>query len=322
MVGRRRPVWTAPGERPATCVQNGAGRLIHHLSSPPAFTPGTGLTASIPFATRVPSSGTPSTPAPFHMDRTTHSSRRRPLALLAAVAGALAFAAPAAAAPAVATDTAMNTAESIARAQWGMDPCGGQVTVVWTVLAPQVNATSTWSNPIGGYADPAQNSGCKIEYNDLASWDWPKLCTVVVHEMGHLSGHDHSPDPNDVMSAYYTRPLAACDTPGPGLPPASAPAASTSDASSSAPAAPASSSTRSTAHKTHTTKTKHAKANKAKAKKARAKAKAKRARAKRARARKAREARARARSRAAAHDASAHRAAPISARAAIVTRVA
>jgi hypothetical protein len=261
------------------------------------------------------------------MDRTTHSSRRRPLALLAAVAGALAFAAPAAAAPALATDTAMNTAENIARAQWGMDPCGGQVTVVWTILAPQVNATSTWSNPIGGYADPAQNSGCKIEYNELASWDWPKLCTVVVHEMGHLSGHDHSPDPNDVMSAYYTRPLAACDTPGPGLPPAPAPAAATSGASSSAPAAPASSSTRSATPKTktHKAKTKQAKAKKAKAKKARAKAKravARRARAKRARARKAREARARARSRNAAHDASAHRAAPIGARAAVVTRVA
>ena len=126
------------------------------------------------------------------MDRTTLSIRRRAVALLAGLAGALAFAAPAAAAPAVATDTAMATAADLARAQWGMDPCGGQVTVLWTILAPQVNATSTWSNPIGGYADPAENSGCKIEYNELAQWDWPKLCTVVVHEMGHLSGHDHS----------------------------------------------------------------------------------------------------------------------------------
>lgn len=30
-------------------------------------------------------------------------------------------------------------------------------------------------------------------------WRWSRLCTVMVHEYGHLAGHDHSKDPFNVM---------------------------------------------------------------------------------------------------------------------------
>jgi hypothetical protein len=59
-------------------------------------------------------------------------------------------------------------------------------------------------------ADPSTYSDCSISYNLDVDWDWPKLCTVVEHEMGHLSGHDHVNDPHDVMSPYYVYPSPEC----------------------------------------------------------------------------------------------------------------
>lgn len=37
--------------------------------------------------------------------------------------------------------------------------------------------------------------------SDWPSWPWLLLCTEVVHEVGHLAGFAHSPDPADVMYA-------------------------------------------------------------------------------------------------------------------------
>ena len=299
-----------PPRAPAsTCVQIGPRALIDHPSKPPVFTPGSGPTPPILSPTRMPRTASLATPPP--MDRTKLFSRRRPVALLAAAAaGALAFAAPAVAAPAVATDTAMGTAADIARAQWGMDPCGGQVTVIWTILAPQVNATSTWSNPIGGYADPAENSSCKIEYNS---------CPVGLAQALHRRRPRDGPPLRARSQRRSQRRDGGVLHPAAGRLrhawPGSAPGAPTSLA---VPAAPASSSTKTSTSKAAKAKT--PKVTKAKVKKAKTKkAKAKRARAL-AKAKKARAARARARARAKA--AAAHRAAPYAARAAIVTHVA
>lgn len=115
----------------------------------------------------------------------------------------------------------MLAAQSIARDTWGTDACGGQVTVTWDVLAPNYNAQSTWTNPFDSYADPLANYGCTIELNTSMTFDWPKFCTVVVHEYGHLDGQQHSPDPRSVMAAIYGGPLAACAAmPEPGAVPA------------------------------------------------------------------------------------------------------
>jgi hypothetical protein len=61
--------------------------------------------------------------------------------------------------------------------------------------------------------DPSTYSDCSITYNLDVDWDWPKLCTVVEHELGHLSGHDHVNDPHDVMSPYYVFPAPECALP-------------------------------------------------------------------------------------------------------------
>jgi hypothetical protein len=104
----------------------------------------------------------------------------------------------------------MQVAQNIAREHWGVDPCGGQVQVTWTVEAPRINARSYWSNPTSAYGAPALNTACRIEFNAAAPYDWDMFCTVVVHEYGHLAGHQHAPDGPDVMSPIYRQPLAAC----------------------------------------------------------------------------------------------------------------
>jgi hypothetical protein len=110
--------------------------------------------------------------------------------------------------PVPAADSLMATAHTLAVAHWGMDPCGGQVSVTWAHMGAGINARSQWMST--NVADPSTYSDCSISYNLDVDWDWPKLCTVVEHEMGHLSGHDHVNDPHDVMSPYYVYPSPEC----------------------------------------------------------------------------------------------------------------
>jgi hypothetical protein len=71
-----------------------------------------------------------------------------------------------------------------------------------------INARSQWmSTDIHNAATYTQ---CSITYNLDVDWDWPKLCTVIEHELGHLAGHEHVDDPHDVMSPYYVYPSPEC----------------------------------------------------------------------------------------------------------------
>lgn len=138
--------------------------------------------------------------------------------------------------PVPAADALMTTAHSLAVARWGMDPCGGQVTVSWAHMGAGINARSQWMST--DVRDASTYSDCAISYNLDVDWDWPKLCTVVEHELGHLSGHDHVNDPHDVMSPYYVFPSPECaagqqaQAPTPTPAPAPAPRKTTSPASS------------------------------------------------------------------------------------------
>jgi hypothetical protein len=181
--------------------------------------------------------------------------------------------------PVPAADSLMSTAHQLAVNRWGMDPCGGQVTVTWAHMGAGINAQSRWMST--DVHDPSTYSSCSISYNLDVDWDWPKLCTVVEHELGHLSGHDHVNDPHDVMSPYYVYPTPECAA-GTALTPA--------------PPTPAPvTTTVATSTKKSSKKAKQSAAAKARAAKARAaKARAAKARAAKARAAKARAAKARA----------------------------
>jgi hypothetical protein len=132
--------------------------------------------------------------------------------------------------PVPASDALTTTAHALAVAHWGVDPCAGQVTVTWAHMGAGINARSTWMSY--DIHNPATYSQCAISYNLDVDWDWPKLCTVIEHELGHLAGHDHVDDPHDVMSPYYVYPTPECAA---GGAPAAAPAPATT---AQAPAVP------------------------------------------------------------------------------------
>jgi hypothetical protein len=135
--------------------------------------------------------------------------------------------------PVPASDALTTAAHALAVAHWGVDPCAGQVTVTWAHMGAGINARSTWMSY--DIHNPATYSQCAISYNLDADWDWPKLCTVIEHELGHLAGHDHVNDPHDVMSPYYVYPTPECAA---GAAPAAAPApVTTAEAPAVAPAA-------------------------------------------------------------------------------------
>jgi hypothetical protein len=125
--------------------------------------------------------------------------------------------------PVPASDALTSTAHGLAVARWGVDPCGGQVAVTWAHMGAGINARSQWMSV--DVHNPATYTQCSITYNLDVDWDWPKLCTVIEHELGHLAGHDHVDDPHDVMSPYYVFPSAECAAGQPGAQPAPAQAA-------------------------------------------------------------------------------------------------
>jgi hypothetical protein len=144
-------------------------------------------------------------------------SRRAAAALLAIVALVLIRAATAPAAGEAPEarwpvgGAALATAADLAAAHWGATPCRGHVTVAWVALAPGVNSSADWSyEGTDPYGTPKRNTGCTIRLSTAAEWDWRKLCTIVVHEVGHLDGHDHVADPHDVMAAQYLEPVEEC----------------------------------------------------------------------------------------------------------------
>lgn len=118
-------------------------------------------------------------------------------------------------------------ARSIAVAYWGVTPCDGDIAVKWAALPTGVNALSTWWNQVAAYGNATGNRQCLVTLNPAESFDWPMLCTVLVHEYGHLSGHQHSTDPADVMYPTYSDPIAQCSESADPNPQAPAPASST-----------------------------------------------------------------------------------------------
>jgi hypothetical protein len=93
---------------------------------------------------------------------------------------------------------------------WRVDPCQGEIELRWLADAPHVNATAAWKNAYSPYGNPEANHTCRITLNHEAEFTAPKLCSVIVHEYGHLAGHMHSDDPRDVMAPAFRHAFEPC----------------------------------------------------------------------------------------------------------------
>src|SRR5688500_5463339 len=88
---------------------------------------------------------------------------------------------------------AMEAARSIGVAHGGATPCGGSYVLTWTPLDIGTNATAAWRHPTDAWNNAGANFDCRIDLNPQADYDFPKLCTVLTHEVGHLLGRQHDP---------------------------------------------------------------------------------------------------------------------------------
>lgn len=93
----------------------------------------------------------------------------------------------------------LTHSEHVARAIWG-NVCAGDVTVSYGALSDseEMGEADYWIQPDGTY------TGCQVTISPR-SMSNAMLCTVVVHEYGHLAGHEHSSDPDSIMYPIVSR---------------------------------------------------------------------------------------------------------------------
>jgi hypothetical protein len=105
----------------------------------------------------------------------------------------------------------MARAMQIATDFWKAQPCGGQVALRWDSLAAGTRAEAVWQNFEHAWTNPGGNFDCAIVFNRAMPFEWPDLCTTVIHEVGHLLGHQHSDHhEHEVMAEHAIEPLPVC----------------------------------------------------------------------------------------------------------------
>lgn len=132
--------------------------------------------------------------------------------VLATALAVLCLAAPAYAAP-HRTQRSLEVAESV----WGDAPCA-PVTVKRTLNMNDLSAGWAFNTSLDTTAARAAGTVCEIVVNlrpEYRHWfsQYRHLCTLVVHERGHIQGRAHSANPEQVMNSSYpfTHVYPACE---------------------------------------------------------------------------------------------------------------
>jgi hypothetical protein len=108
-----------------------------------------------------------------------------------AAAGALALLAFACPTASATTESRVQDLLPVARAHWPDSPCAGR-----EVVAVTRGLRTVQGDPAMGMAWVG-DGGCRVEIRSgLTDYE---LCTVLVHELGHLAGQAHSDDPASPM---------------------------------------------------------------------------------------------------------------------------
>lgn len=131
---------------------------------------------------------------------------RKPLPKRVLIAVAVAVAAVAFPSSAAGRPSGLSIALKKAYQLWHVAPCGGHYRVLFS-LRPgndQNAGYAKFNTPAGPEqytTDPSTWTGCALVLN-AAEWtpdqvymNWSTLCTIVMHEWGHLIGHVHSDEP-------------------------------------------------------------------------------------------------------------------------------
>jgi hypothetical protein len=134
--------------------------------------------------------------------------QRSALWAVALTAVALALPTPANAGETPFLDEDLATYFGIAHEHWGgpIPTC-----VANGVTTVPVHAV-LYDDPDPSVAARAEQPGCRL-WVDRGNWRRlapVEACTIVVHEWGHMLGHGHSDDPDDLMAAFPRRPPRAC----------------------------------------------------------------------------------------------------------------
>lgn len=110
-----------------------------------------------------------------------------------------------------AADWRVARAQAIADVVW-QHPCGGDVAVTWDTLPPGQDPSAGKAG-LTTAAWVMSDERCHVHFPAGVQQDWYTLCTIMIHEYGHVAGLEHSANPHSVMY-WMPEPNWRCDDRG------------------------------------------------------------------------------------------------------------